>query len=554
MAKIKILFALIFLCTLPLLSQPVEEWDEAAITQLIYQHTQDELPGIAVGLIENGQITYERYIGYADLEHKVKVDKDTRFNIASNAKQFTALCILELIHQGKIKFEDDFRKYLPDFYKNIPDKITISNLLTHTSGIRDYCDLYALKGKTWWKQFIDNGNTLELLRSQRDLNFKPGTEVLYSNSNYILLAQIVKEIMGQNFSDVAKKMFKEMDMPHTSFRTHYGAIIPNKARPYGHWNGWIEEPSITEVHGDGALFTTLQDQLQWERIIQLNDGTYFPKKLIHESQSPLESSIENSAGYGLEFSNHKGLDYSFHNGRTAAYNATFLRFPTKKMSIVVMSNNRNVPPDYLAWQIASLVYNFQKEEKKNIVYPENPEKVEKLKSLEDAVGVYTAEGDNDDGTVIRIVEKDGSLFREIYQRDPVKLIQLKDGLFEYETIKGLKMNFRNLGQTRQNFTLYSSSQKPSTYYRQKDLNLNRDELNGRFYNDETDTEIILEFTEDNTYSLTKNGRERTAKLLLHDYLRMMSSYEIKIIRDDKGNVSGLNLKNGRIKNVIFKKT
>ena len=550
--KKNVLPALFLLLAVNLFSQSQQELDKQGITNILYQYANDDVPGMAVGIVKDGKIVFEHYMGYADLTHKIKVSEDTRFNIASNAKQFTALCILKLVDHGKIRLEDDIGKYFPALYKNIEDKITISNLLTHTSGVRDYCDLMALTGKTWWKQFIDNGDALELLASQRDLNFKPGTEYIYSNSNYILLAELVKIVTDQSFNDFATTMFEALEMPSSSFFTHYGAIVPNRARPYGNWGVWREEPTITEVHGDGALYTTLQDQLKWEQIVQDNNGQYLSIKLIDESQTPLASSIENGYGYGLFFDSYRGLDYIFHDGVTAAYNNTFLRFPTKNMSIVVMSNNRNVIANNIAWQIAFQVLELEGDNK---LYPGDPDRIEDLKSNQDIVGIYKGQGD--DGTVIHIVEKDGAIYREIYQRDPVRLINEEGGLFEYETVEGLKMNFINIGKPEQQFTLYKSTQKPSTYLKVSGLNMNNVDktgLNGRFYNDETDTEIILKYVEGNTYSLTKNGRERQAQLVFEDYLRMMSSYEIKIIRDNQNKVIGLNVKNGRIKNVIFNRT
>lgn len=549
MAKQKVLLLFFLLFTIALFSQSKKEFDSEEITKLLYQHANEDSPGMAVGIVKDGHIAYEYYLGYANLEHEIKIDKDTRFNIASNAKQYTALCILKLIEEGRVKLEDDFRKYLPDVCKKIQDKITVSSLLTHTSGIRDVYDLWALKGKTWWKLFIDNGDAIELLQLQESLNFKPGTEYLYSNSNYILLAEIVKEVTDQDFSEFAKIMFEELEMPSTNFLTNYMAIVPNKARSYGNWNGWREYPAITEVHGDGALFTTLKDQLKWEQIVQLNDGKYFPEKLIGKSQSPVENSTISSYGYGLMFDNYLGMNYAYHDGNTGAYNATFLRFPMKKMSIVVMSNNGSVPPNYLAWQIAKLVLHL---ENHDITYSENPDKIEELKSIQDVLGSYQHE----DGTVIRITERDGSIYREMYQGEPVKLIPVRWGLFQYETIQGLKINFTNIGEPEQKITLYHSSQMPSTYYKQPDVDFNdfdENELNGSFYNEETDTEISIRFVEGRTYSITKNGRERQAELILKDYLRMLSSYQIKVMRDNENNVVGLNVKNGRIKNVIFEK-
>ena len=138
-----------------------------------------------------------------------------------------------------------------------------------------------------------------------------------------------------------------------------------------------------------------------------------------------------------------------------------------------------------------------------------PDKIEALGSIQDLLGIYK----NDGGTMIRITEKEGSIYREMDQRDPVKLINEKGGLFEYETFKGLKMNFTDIGTAKQKFTIYLSSQMPSTYYKlpySELINVDKNELNGRFFNKETDTEIILKFVEGNTYALTKNGRERKA--------------------------------------------
>ena len=548
MVNPKILLLLILLSSIKLFAQSNQKLDSEAITKILYQHTSDDLPGMAVGIVKEGKIIYEHYLGYANLEHQVKIDKDTRFNIASDAKQFTALCILKLIEQGKLNLNDDFREYLPDLYKNIQDKITVSNLITHSSGIRDYGYLIGLTGKTTWKQFIDNNDVVTLLKDQEDLNFKPRTEYLYSNSNYILLTEIVKSITGQEFSEFAKQLFEELGMANTHFLTNYMAIIPHKARPYSNWNGWREEPTLGDVHGDGALFTTLQDQLQWEQIVQLNDGKYLAKKIINKSQALLASSIDNGYGYGLEFGQYGGLKYCYHDGSTGAYNATFFRFPAKNVSIVVMTNNRSVPTNYLAQQLADYILELPATSSK---YPRKPEKIEPLRSTKDLIGIYQNQAN---GTIIKIVEKEGVLFRERYQRDPVKLMFEEGALFVYEN-KGRRINFMNVGQTKQKFTLYHPSIKPETYHRLSNLdsnNFDKKELIGNFYNKETDTTISLQYLQDKTYSLTKNGRERKAALIIKYHLRM-NSYIINIIRDQDNKVIGLNVSNNRIKNVIFDK-
>ena len=237
MAKHNVILVLFALLSTNLFSQSAQELNVDSIVKLVQQYTNDESPGVAVGIVKDGQIIYEEYWGYANLEHQVKIDQDTRFNIASNAKQYTALCILHLAEQDKLKLDDDFRTYIPDLFPNIAEKITIANLINHTSGIRDYCDLYGMTGKTWWKQFIDNEDALDLLCKQTALNFTPGTRYLYSNSNYIILAAIVAKVTGTKLGDFTKEMFEALEMPNTAFLTKYSQIIPHKARPYGNWNG-----------------------------------------------------------------------------------------------------------------------------------------------------------------------------------------------------------------------------------------------------------------------------------------------------------------------------
>ncbi|MGB3464758.1 MAG: serine hydrolase domain-containing protein [Cyclobacteriaceae bacterium] len=548
MVKKNILLALFLLGTANLYSQSGEELDREKITEILYQHTSDESPGVAVGIVKEGRIIYEQYMGYANLDYKIKVDENTRFNIASNAKQFTALCILKLIKQGSLNTDDDIRQFLPGLFEDIKSKITVSDLLTHTSGIRDVYGLWALKGQTWWQLFIDNEDAIELLRSQTDLNFEPGTAYLYSNSNYILLTAIIENVTGQLFSEYATELFLELGMSDTGFLTNYMVVVPNKARPYGNWSGWREYPNITETHGDGALFTSLKDQLKWEQIIQLNDGENIPGKLVKDSQLPVAGSVTNQYGYGLMFDTYKGMDYAYHDGGTGAYNATFLRFPEKQLAIVVASNNANVPTNYLAKQLADITLNL---ETINTVYPAMPDRIEKLKDPRNILGSYR----NEEGTIIKITEKNGLIFRKIYQRDSIRLLNEKGGLFHYETNQDLKINFTNIGTPKQKFTIYLSSQEPSTFYRLPDSNevgFDKHDLNGSFYNVETDTKILLESKDKHNYSIVLNGQKEQATLLLNDYLRM-NDYEIKVIRDSDNKIIALSVDGDRIKNVIFNK-
>lgn len=136
----------------------------AKLDSIAKQDVPDGAPGIATAIISNGKLIYQHYAGLENLEDSLKIDAKSRFNIASNGKQFTALAILMLEDQGKLDLTNDIRDYIPEIYGNIEGRISIQNLLNHTSGIRDVYDLWSLQGVTWWQQTYDNQDVLNLVK------------------------------------------------------------------------------------------------------------------------------------------------------------------------------------------------------------------------------------------------------------------------------------------------------------------------------------------------------------------------------------------------------
>ena len=241
-------------------------------------------PGIASGVVLNGKIVYRKYAGYANLNDSSLIDSQSRFNIASNGKQFTAFAILILAEQKKLSLHDDIRKFFPKLFSDVTEKISVEHLISHTSGIRDVYDLWALQGITWWKQTFNNTDVLDLLQQQRELNFKPGSRYAYSNSNYILLALVVEKVSGQSFVNYTKDMFKKLNMIHTSFESDYQWISGPVARPYFNFDTWFGYDWICNIHGDGNIFSTLDDQLEWEKTIQTEKNAFYSKEIIEKSQ------------------------------------------------------------------------------------------------------------------------------------------------------------------------------------------------------------------------------------------------------------------------------
>ncbi|OJJ23102.1 hypothetical protein BKI52_01765 [marine bacterium AO1-C] len=515
------------------------------------QSIKSDTAGLAIGVVYNGKIVYEQYMGLANLEHQAKVFEKTRFNIASNAKQFTALCILKLATEGKLSVKDDIRKYLPKLYPNIATPITLEQLLNHTSGIRTSEELLDLQNKVWWKEVgFSNRDVLRLTEKQKTLNFTPGAEHLYSNTNYILLAEVVKKVTKKKFSQYAKKLFEDLGMKQTLFKTRYMAVIPHKANPYGKWGkNWVVEPSLYKNHGDGNLYTTLLDQLRWEQLIQKPSLLPQWSKIIQKSQLPIEASKYRKYGYGLMFGTYKGVPYRYHYGQTAAYGATFLRFPKQGVAIVAMGNNRNLADEQVADKLATII--LGKEVAKKQSFDAQPKKVaSKRNTLKSLEGYYKG---MTYGLIIRIKAKGNQLYREMYQRDPVEMIHEKGDLYRYSNSDILRMYFSsNKGKSTQ-FTLYHPEIAPRVFKKLPEFKPTKaylQAIQGKFYNDELGVYLNLKYLKDDQVEVKTANDQYNATLIYKDNLRA-GGYQVNLVWGKDNQLQELRLKSGRIKNVKF---
>jgi len=298
-------------------------------------------PGCAVGVIQDGALVHARGYGMANLEHGIPITSRTVFDIGSCSKQFTAFSILLLAQQRKLSLTDNIRKFAPE----IPDygsPILIHHLLHHTSGLRDYNDLLELDGKR-----VDDVTTeedaLRLLARQRALNFKPGERHLYSNTGYFLLAVIVKRVSGQTLREFAhERIFKPLGMTNTHFHDDHTFIVKSRATAYapksGGGGGYAIDMSNWEQLGDGALMTTIEDLLQWDR------NFYDPKvggpAAIEQMLTPgkLNDGTKLNYACGLIVGEYQGTQMAHHGGSWAGYRAHLVRFPERKLSVFVLGN------------------------------------------------------------------------------------------------------------------------------------------------------------------------------------------------------------------------
>ncbi|WP_462250909.1 serine hydrolase domain-containing protein [Ekhidna sp.] len=461
------------------------------LDELIQSQVQDTLaPGLAIGIVKDGKIIYEAYSGYADLKNSTPLDGTSRFNYASSGKQFTALAILTLIEKGDLKLDDDIRKYLPEFYPDVEEKIEIQHLITHTSGIRDIYHLWNLQGITWWEESLSNDDALKLLSKQEELSFKPGKLYLYSNSNYLILTEIIKQVTGISFDSFMRNLFNNLGMSDTAFEPNH-EDIPKRVLPYGYWKRYRMYEWNADLIGDGALFTSLPNQLRWEAMLQNEKSDFLSKKSIKQSQKTIASSSITNYGYGLEFEEGK----SFHHGSTGAYGATFARYSNENLSIVVMTNYSNI----IASMITDKCYEILSGTTFPAPSPRKPQTIGNFVSVEELLGTYKTSG----GYYYRFVERSDTLFLERTNREPVALEHEKGNIYHEINDPDFQQQFTIDPEVGMQVTAYYPTHDSYTLTKHdiswEDYDYAK--LNGKYYSDELNVNFEVKHVSGETYNI-----------------------------------------------------
>lgn len=522
-------------------AQLIDTKKEKQLRKLIDDQVHEILaPGLAIGIVHKDQVIFESYAGYADLKNKIPLGKDSRFNYASSGKQFTALAILKLIDEGKIQLTDDIRKYLPEFYPGIQQKIQIQHLLTHTSGIRDIYALWSLQGLTWWEETFSNKDAIELLVKQQQLSFTPGDGYSYSNSNYILLTEIVKQVTSTSFKLFSDNLFKELGMPGTAFEPNH-ADIPNRVLPYGFWKKYRMYEWNPDLIGDGALFTTLPDQLAWEVSVQQKKNSFLPKSVIKVSQKPIEEASIKTYGYGLEFEENK----VFHHGSTGAYGATFTRYPEEELSIVAITNYTNISTSALV----DKCYEILTGSNPNNPSQRSPQVVGSFVSVDSLLGTYKTPF----GYYYRFVTRSDTLFLERTNREPVALEHEKGNIYHEINDPKFQLEFTTDPKLGMQITAYYPTHDPYTLTKQ-DISwkgYDYQKLNGTYYNTELDLTFKIRYLKDDQYLVKGNKKEYNIQIFEPNIL-WFNGFKGEIKMDD--GTAKLFISSSRNRNILFTRT
>ena len=326
-------------------------------------------PGAAVLVIQNGKAVHSKGYGMASLGERRPITADTSFLLASVTKQFTAMAVMMLAEQGKLRYEDTLASFFPEF-PAYAGKITVRHLLNHTAGFAEYDTLFEQAGTV---RKADYGlprkpradafeptvfDVRKILAAQKVPRFAAGEKFEYSNSGYVLLALIVEKVSGQRFAEVLEqRIFRPAGMKRSLLYDERRPVVRNRATSYRKENGgWTEvnyAPS-NAVYGEDNIYTTMEDLYRWDQALETNK--LVTAATFQEAIRPgkLNDGSATDYGFGWRLGERAGHKAYFHSGSWLGYRNGILRIPERRLTVVVLSNVAEFRVGEIAEQIVKM--------------------------------------------------------------------------------------------------------------------------------------------------------------------------------------------------------
>ncbi|HKD78252.1 MAG TPA: serine hydrolase [Candidatus Angelobacter sp.] len=371
-------FAIALILTAVCLAQDKPQSETVARMEQI---VQSYVPGKqfmgSVLVAQNGKILLDKGYGFANLEWQVPNTPTTKFRLGSITKQFTAASILLLEERGKLKVEDQVKKYIPDA-PAAWDKITIFHLLTHTSGIPSFTGFPDYETKQ--AQTMTPQQLVDWFRD-KPLEFEPGTKWNYSNSGYVLLGYLIEKISGQSYADfVQQNIFTPLGMKDSGYDSN-SALIAHRAAGYSRGKDGNPQNAgfvnMTVPLSAGGLYSTTEDLLRWE------EGLFGGKVLKPESLAKMTTPFKEDYAFGLGVTTENGHRIISHNGGIQGFNTALAYFPDDKLVVAVLANLNGPFADQLAAQLGKVAHG-----EKVVLTSERKEIALSSKTLAQYVGTY----------------------------------------------------------------------------------------------------------------------------------------------------------------------
>jgi CubicO group peptidase (beta-lactamase class C family) len=317
------------------------------LDELIPKRFTEISPGCVVMVVKNDKVIYRKAFGLANTELNISMQPAMLFRIGSMTKQYTAIAVLKLVEQGKISLQDSVQKYIKDF----PSKgytITIENLLTNTSGIKDY--LSEISSPSKQKETYTPKDGVDYIKDE-PLNFKPGSNYRYSNSNFYLLGYIIEMVTEETYEKYLQENVLDKAGLRNTFYINPKVNIPNMPQGYSKFDGKVEKAALQPIdimYSAGGLVSNADDIYKWHQA--LYNHQLVTKETLDKATTPFKfpDGTFSEYGYGWFIKNIDGSKAIEHSGSTDGFQSDEIYLPNENVFVVALYNCYEADMD---WQI-----------------------------------------------------------------------------------------------------------------------------------------------------------------------------------------------------------
>ncbi len=521
-------------------------------------------PGVAVGVIHEGELTYAVGFGMADLDHGVPLTEDSIFYMASVSKPVTAACIALLAVDGALDLDASVRAYVPEL-PAYAEAITVRHLVQHTSGMRDWLILHYLRGGVL-SYPITPEYALDLIIRQEEPTFEPGARFMYCNSGYTLMAEIAGRVSGMGIAAfAAERLFEPLGMDATHYGNDLGRIVPGRATGYSPapGDGWTRHVKNITAMGSGNVMSSVSDMAKFAA--NLRTGEVGGQAFIDLMMSPgkLDDGTPIPYGFGLFHGEHRGQPTLYHGGIYEGFRTEMLFFRDVPWTMLVFSNIGTTDVSTLAKSMADAYMagvlagpqSAQAEQR-----PPRPERPEALPEgvAEAKAGTYIGEAS---GSLVRVQEHRGGLRidGQPFGPQPQALSAGDGATFRVAGETKATLAFDAPGKTRATaLTLEMPGEPPEIFKRADAPPITPEYLTafeGRYYSHELNAIYILEEKDGVLSSRVPLGDDFALRPEAHDRFGNQLAFNAQFLfeRGPFGGVSGFELRAANVKGLDFER-
>lgn len=535
--------------------EPVATTLAGKVDQMMANLRGNEPGGIAA-VVRNGKVIYQKAWGQANLTHRIPYSAETRTNIGSTSKQFTAFAIVLLAAQNKLSLDDDVRKHIPEL-PDLGKTVTIRHVLTHTSGYREFLNALAMTGRRIdFGDYIERDEIIELVKRQPVLQNDPGSEFNYNNSGFAIASTIVERVGGKPFPQwMHENVFRPLGMNNTFIRATPGQIIPNSSQGYvAVPGGFREAQDIGASLGAGGIYTTVGDLARWMQ--NFKTTTVGPAGFFTQmtTRNVLTKGDTSAYGLGLFVDTWRGLRRVHHGGADVAHRSSFVYFPEIDAGVTVQSNNAGFNADQYAARLAEIYFAdklTKPAEAAPVAGAFDPVRFDTTRFANYA-GRYEMTAAK--GFILSFVRRGNRYYTQATGQQEIEMIPTSDSTFVIRQVNAT-ITFHNEGPGQvKRITLNQNGVHAATRVLDAAPKLDLSAFAGRYFSDEMEAYYVVAVEKDSLFMRNR----RTGKIPLthtrdETFTGTYPIATIKFERDAAGNVTGFRAGSGRTRDVLFRK-